>query len=78
MGAPINMRWPAPLFICLAGAAPFDDSNPAVVISRHVNAPPPSIGARRPELAGLDAVFATAMAKQPSQRLPAARSSPRT
>ena len=31
-------------------------------------APPPSIGARRPELAGLDAVFATAMAKDPSQR----------
>ena len=55
-------------FHLLAGAAPFDDSNPAVVISRHVNAPPPSIGARRPELAGLDAVFASAMAKEPSQR----------
>jgi hypothetical protein len=55
-------------FHLLAGAAPFEDSNPAVVISRHVNAPPPPIGARRPELAGLDAVFATAMAKEPSRR----------
>ena len=55
-------------FHLLAGAAPFDDSNPAVVISRHVHAPPPSIGVHRPELAGLDAVFAKAMAKQPSQR----------
>ena len=55
-------------FHLLAGAAPFEDSNPAVVISRHVNAPPPSIGARRPELAGLDAVFATALAKEPSRR----------
>ena len=55
-------------FHLLAGVAPFEDSNPAVVIGRHVNVPPPSIGARRPELAGLDAVFATAMAKDPSQR----------
>ena len=55
-------------FHLLAGSAPFEDSNPAVVISRHVNDPPPSIGAHRPELAGLDAVFATAMAKEPSQR----------
>src|ERR1700742_2873244 len=55
-------------FRLLAGVAPFEDSNPAVVIGRHVNAPPPSIGARRPELAGLDAAFARAMAKEPSQR----------
>jgi len=48
--------------------APYEDSNPAVVISQHVNAPPPSIGARRPELAGLDPVFAAAMAKAPSRR----------
>ena len=55
-------------FHLLAGAAPFEDSNPAVVISRHVGEPPPSIGTRRPELAGLDAVFATAMAKEPAER----------
>jgi serine/threonine-protein kinase len=39
-----------------------------VVITHHVSAPPPSIGARRPELAGLDPVFAAAMAKEPSDR----------
>ena len=55
-------------FHMLAGAPPYEDSNPAVVISQHVNAPPPSIGARRPELAGLDPVFAAAMAKAPSAR----------
>jgi serine/threonine protein kinase len=55
-------------FHLLAGAPPYDYSNPAVVISHHVSAPPPSIGARRPELAGLDSVFATAMAKEASAR----------
>ena len=55
-------------FHLLAGAPPYEDSNPAVVISRHVNAAPPSIGARRAELAELDPVFATAMAKEPSGR----------
>jgi Protein kinase domain len=72
-GEPIDARADQYALACtafhlLAGVAPFDDSNPAVVISRHVKAPPPSIGARRPELAGLDAVFATPMAKQPSRR----------
>jgi len=55
-------------FHLLAGVPPYEDSNPAVVISRHVNAAPPSIGARRAELAGLDPVFAAAMAKEPSGR----------
>ena len=55
-------------FHMLAGAPPYEDSNPAVVISQHVNAPPPSIGARRPDLAGLDPVFAAAMAKAPAGR----------
>jgi serine/threonine protein kinase len=55
-------------FHLLAGAPPFDDSNPAVVIAQHVSAPPPSLGAYRPELAGLDWVFAIAMAKDPSGR----------
>jgi serine/threonine protein kinase len=55
-------------FHVLAGAPPFVHSNPAVVITQHVTAPPPSIGARRPEIAGLDGVFARAMAKQPSRR----------
>jgi serine/threonine-protein kinase len=55
-------------FHMLTGAPPYQDSNPVTVISQHVNAPPPSIGARRPELAGLDPVFAAAMAKTPSGR----------
>src|SRR6201997_1382864 len=60
-------------FQMLTGAPPYEDSNPAVVISHHVNAPPPSIGARRPELAGLDPVFATAMAKAPAARFGSCR-----
>lgn len=55
-------------FHLLTGSAPYVDSNPIVVISQHVTAPPPSIGARRPELAGLDPVFNTAMAKKPADR----------
>ncbi|WP_240748647.1 serine/threonine-protein kinase [Mycobacterium paragordonae] len=55
-------------FHLLTGAPPYDDANSAVVISRHVGAPPPAIGALRPELAGLDWVFATAMAKDPAHR----------
>ncbi|MCV7100131.1 serine/threonine-protein kinase [Mycobacterium palustre] len=55
-------------FHLLAGAPPYGGSNPAVVIGQHVSAAPPSIGARRPELAGLDPVFAMAMAKEPSGR----------
>src|SRR6201997_3075353 len=55
-------------FHLLTGAQPYVASNPAVVISQHVNAPPPSIGAHRPEVAALDPVFATAMAKEPAGR----------
>ncbi|WP_197283568.1 serine/threonine-protein kinase [Mycobacterium sp. Marseille-P9652] len=55
-------------FTLLTGTPPYDDPNPAVVISQHVSAPVPSIGARRPELAGLDPVFAAAMAKEPADR----------
>jgi serine/threonine protein kinase len=55
-------------FHLLTGAPPYVHSNPAVVITRHVIAPPASIGERRPELAALDWVFAVAMAKIPSAR----------
>ena len=60
-------------FHLLTGRPPYGDSNPAVVIAQHVSAPPPSIGASRPELAGLDAVFATAMAKEKSARFGSCR-----
>src|ERR1700675_977247 len=55
-------------FHLLAGIPPYDHANPMVVISHHVNAPPPPISAYRPELAELDSVFATAMAKKPDDR----------
>ncbi|GAB3022307.1 serine/threonine-protein kinase [Mycobacterium bourgelatii] len=55
-------------FHLLTGTRPYSDSNLAVVISQQVTAPPPSIAARRPELAALDPVFATAMAKHSAQR----------
>jgi serine/threonine protein kinase len=60
-------------FHLLTGSPPYGDSNPAVVISQHVSAPPPPIGARRPELAGLDWVFARAMAKERSVRFGSCR-----
>ena len=52
----------------LTGSAPFHHSNPAVVISQHLSAPPPRISERRPELAELDPVIARALAKQPGDR----------
>lgn len=57
-------------FHLLTGSAPFAGSNPAVVIGQHLTAPPPPIAARRPELAPLDRVLATGLAKQPHQRFP--------
>jgi hypothetical protein len=55
-------------FHLLTGMPPFVDANPGVVITQHVNDPPPSIVACRPDLAALDPVFAVAMAKEPSDR----------
>jgi len=52
----------------LSGTPLFADSNPAVVIGRHLNTPPPPLGARRPDLADLDAVLARALAKNPADR----------
>jgi len=51
----------------LTGVQLFPHSNPAVVISRHLNAPPP-LGDRRPDCAGLDAVLRIALSKDPSDR----------
>jgi serine/threonine protein kinase, bacterial len=55
-------------FDLLTGAPPYVDSNPAVVITKHVAAPIPSLGERRPELAALDAVLTRSMAKSPADR----------
>ncbi len=60
----------ATAFYLLTGAPPFQDSNRAVVLSHHLNAPPPRLSDRRPELAHLDAVLARALAKDPNERYP--------
>lgn len=52
----------------LAGAGPFDDPSPAVMIARHLHSPVPPISEPRPDLADLDPVFARALAKDPTQR----------
>ncbi|HEX7825850.1 MAG TPA: serine/threonine-protein kinase [Mycobacterium sp.] len=52
----------------LTGSPPFAHSNSAVVISRHLSAPPPQAADIRPELAGLDPILAKALAKDPADR----------
>ena len=54
----------------LTGTLPFDDPSAPVVMSHHLNTPPPSLRDTRPELASLDPIFAIAMAKDPGQRFP--------
>jgi serine/threonine-protein kinase len=58
----------ATAFHLLTGAPPFQHSNPAVVISQHLSASPPAIGAQRPELSALEPVLAKALAKDPKDR----------
>src|SRR5271166_2033689 len=55
-------------FQLLTGAAPYQNSNAAVVISQHLSAPPPQIGERRPELAELNDVISKVLAKDPADR----------
>jgi serine/threonine-protein kinase len=54
----------------LTGSPMFGSSNPAVVIGRHLGAPPPPLAAARPRLAPLDPVLARALAKNPAERFP--------
>jgi serine/threonine protein kinase, bacterial len=58
----------ATAFHLLTGVPPFQHSNPAVVISQHLSASPPAIGAQRPELSALDPVLSKALAKDPNDR----------
>jgi len=53
-----------------AGEPPFVHSNPAVVISRHLGAPPPPLSHLRPELEPLDAVLARGLSKDRAERYP--------
>lgn len=73
MGAPLDGRadqygLAATAYHLLTGSPMFGASNPAVVIGRHLNAAPPRLAESRPELARLDPVLATALAKDPGQR----------
>jgi serine/threonine-protein kinase len=52
----------------LTGSHLFPYSNPAVVISRHLNAAVPKVGDTHPQLADLDSVLLTALAKDPADR----------
>jgi serine/threonine protein kinase, bacterial len=57
-------------FHLLTGLPPFAHSNPAVVISRHLNESPPRPGDIRPDLAHFDEPFARALAKVSTDRFP--------
>lgn len=50
------------------GSPPFPHSNPAVIISHHLNTPPPRLGDTRPELRAFDAAMTRALAKDPAAR----------
>jgi len=54
----------------LTGSQLFSHSNPAVVISRHLNTTPPTLGDRRPDCADLDDVLQIALAKNAADRFP--------
>lgn len=58
----------AAAFHLLTGAPPFQHSNPVAVISQHLNATPPKLSDRRPELAHLHQVLSKALAKNPANR----------
>ena len=59
----------ATAFHLLTGAPPFPRSNPAAVISGHLDTTPPVPGDVRPELADLDAALSRALAKIPGTDL---------
>lgn len=58
----------ATAFHLFTGSHLFPNSNPAVVISRHLNVPPPALAESRPKLAKLDPVLAVGLAKRPEHR----------
>lgn len=58
----------ATAFHLFSGAPPYQNLNPAAVISQHLSAAPPKLSDRRPELAPLDDVLATGLAKSPADR----------
>jgi serine/threonine-protein kinase len=55
-------------FHLLTGSPAFAHMNPAVVVSKHLNGPPPRPGDVRPELTYFDVPFARALMTSPSER----------
>ncbi|MHC9296605.1 LpqN/LpqT family lipoprotein [Mycobacterium sp. LTG2003] len=73
MGQPLDGRadqysLAATAYRLFTGAPPFSHSNPAVVISHHLNSPPPKLADTKPELAKFDSVMAKALAKDAKDR----------
>jgi serine/threonine-protein kinase len=73
MDAPVDARadqysLAATAYHLLTRRAPFEHSNPAVVISHHLNAEPRLLSDARPELADLDDALHTALSKDPADR----------
>jgi Protein kinase domain len=57
------------LFECLSGRVPFNRGSDPAVMYAHLNDPPPSLSALRPDLpTSIDSVIATAMAKSKEDR----------
>jgi serine/threonine-protein kinase len=72
-GSPIDGRadqygLAATAYHLLTGSPMFGTSNPAVVIGRHLNTPPPRLSDSHPDLAALDPVLAKALSKNPDGR----------
>ncbi|MBP2450368.1 LpqN/LpqT family lipoprotein [Mycolicibacterium lutetiense] len=73
MGQPLDGRadqysLAATAYRLFTGTPPFAHSNPAVVISHHLNSPPPKLGDTKPELAVFDSVMAKALSKDAKDR----------
>ncbi len=73
MGEPLDGRadqyaLAATAYHLLTGTPLYPHSNPAVVISHHLNATPPQLANTRPELARYDGALAIALAKDPEDR----------
>jgi YVTN family beta-propeller protein len=60
------------LYECLTGFAPYRRDTEMAVLWAHVQEPPPTLSAERPELRALDPVLAKAMAKLPDDRFSSA------
>jgi serine/threonine protein kinase len=58
----------ATVYHLLTGSQLYPHSNPAVVISRHLNAPPPKLADVRKNLAVFDPALAVALSKDPNDR----------